>query len=153
MSVVKKGHNVKVHYKGTFEDGTEFDNSRQRGSTIEFQVGAGQMIKGFDDAVSGMSVGEVKTVTIASDDAYGDVNPEAVQEFSKTAFPDDFDFNVGEVVQGSNSVGQPMIAKITAVADETVTLDLNHPLAGKDLTFEIELIDVESTDVETADVD
>jgi len=143
MTTVKKGHNVKVHYKGTLKDGTEFDNSKNRGSTLNFQVGSGQMIKGFDNAVKGMGLGEVKTVTLAPNEAYGDVNPDAFKDFPKNAFPTDFDFKVGETVHGSSPQGQPMVAKIAALNDDTVTLDLNHPLAGEDLTFEIELIEVE----------
>ena len=143
MTTIKKGHNVKVHYKGTLEDGTEFDNSKSRGSTLDFQVGAGQMIKGFDKAVKGMGLGEVKTVTLTPLEAYGDVDPDAFRDFPKNAFPNDFEFKVGETVHGASPQGQPMVAKIAALNEETVTLDLNHPLAGKDLTFEIEVIEVD----------
>ena len=141
MTLIKEGHNVKVHYKGTLADGTEFDNSRSRGSTLNFTVGSGQMITGFDKAVQGMGTGEVKTVTLEAVEAYGERNPEAYQEVPRTAFPTNYEFNVGETVQGHTPQGQPMMAQIASLTEENVTLDLNHPLAGKDLTFEIEVIE------------
>ena len=143
MSMIKEGHNVKVHYKGTLEDGTEFDNSKLRGQPIEFQVGAGQMIKGFDSGVRGMGLGEVKTFTIPSNEAYGDVNPEAIKEYPKNVFPPDFNFTVGGTVHGTTPTGQPAMARIVSYADETVILDHNHPLAGEDLTFEVEVIEID----------
>ena len=142
MSTVKEGHNVKVHYKGTLKDGTEFDNSRSRGATLDFEVGSGQMIPGFDKALVGMGLGEVKTFTLAPDEAYGEVHDNAMQSFPKTAFGEDFEFTVGHLVHGSTPTGEPLVAKIAAVEDESVTLDLNHPLAGESLTFEVELIDI-----------
>jgi peptidylprolyl isomerase len=142
MSLVKEGHSVKVHYKGTLDDGTEFDNSRSRGQTLEFEVGTGQMIKGFDTALVGMGLGEVKTFTLSSDDAYGPVHDEAFRDFPREAFGEDVELEVDGVVHGSTPTGQPMIAKVTAISEETVTLDLNHPLAGKDLTFEVELLEI-----------
>ena len=142
MSLVAEGHNVKVHYKGTLEDGTEFDNSRSRGPALEFQVGIGQMIKGFDEAVRGMGLGEVKVVTIPSSKAYGPVQPEAFKDFPRDAFGENHDLQVDGVVQGQSPDGQPMMARISALDKATVTLDLNHPLAGKDLIFEIELLEI-----------
>lgn len=143
MSTVEKGNTVKVHYKGTLNDGTEFDNSRSRGSTLEFKVGSGQLINGFDTAVQGMGIGEVKIVTIKSKDAYGESHSEAFRDYPKSAFGEDFEFEVDGVVQGSDSQGNPLVARISAISEDTVTLDHNHPLAGKDLTFEIELIEIE----------
>tara|TARA_R110002020_G_C15947650_1_gene745298 strand:- start:147 stop:581 length:435 start_codon:yes stop_codon:yes gene_type:complete len=142
MSLVTEGHNVKVHYKGTLEDGTEFDNSRTRGKALEFQVGAGQMIKGFDDAILGMGLGEVKTFTLTPEDAYGPVHQEGFRDFPKEAFGTDIELEIDGVVHGSTPTGQPMVAKVAAINEDTVTLDLNHPLAGKDLTFEIEVIEI-----------
>ena len=142
MSTVKEGSNVKVHYKGTLKDGTEFDNSHARGSTLDFQVGTGQMIQGFDNAVRGMGIGEVKTVTVKSEEAYGTPSEEAFQEYPKSIFGENTDLEVGGVVEGATPDGQVMYARISSIDKETVTLDLNHPLAGKDLTFEIELIDI-----------
>ena len=141
MSLIKEGHNVKVHYKGTLTDGTEFDNSKNRGTPLEFKVGSGQVISGFDKAVHGMGLGEVKTFTLSSSDAYGDVVPDAIQEAPKSAFPPGFQFKVGETVQGTAPTGQPLMAKIISESTESVVLDHNHPLAGEDLTFEIEIIE------------
>ena len=141
MMVVKEGHNVKVHYKGTLSDGTEFDNPKIRGSTLDFKVGSGQLIRGFDSAVQGMGLGEVKTVTLAPTDAYGEVDPSLTQEYPKTIFPSDMEFDVGLEVYGQAPTGQPMVATVESFTDDTVTLNHNHPLAGKELTFEIELIE------------
>ena len=142
MSKVEKGNNIKVHYKGTLNNGVQFDSSYDRGETLPFEVGAGQMIPGFDAAVVGMEAGDKKTVTIPSTEAYGERNNEAVQDVPKTAFPPEFEFRLNETVQGANEQGQPLIAKILEVTDESVKLDLNHPLAGEDLTFEIELVEI-----------
>jgi len=141
MNLIKEGHNVTVHYKGTLSDGSEFDNSRSRGTPLEFEVGSGQLIKGFDEAVRGMGFGEVKTFKLAPDDAYGHFNPAAVQEYPKGAFPEDYEFVIGATVEGHSPEGAPLVAKIVSSTEDTVTLDLNHPLAGKDLTFEIEVLD------------
>ena len=140
---VKNGCNVKVHYVGRLNDGSEFDSSHSRGETLDFTVGSGNLIKGFNDALVGMKKGQTKQVTLSPDQAYGNINPQAVTVAPKTAFPDDFDFNVGERVYGQSPQGQPMMALIKEVQENNVVLDLNHPLAGKDLTFDIELIDVE----------
>tara|TARA_R110002020_G_scaffold17963_1_gene63503 strand:- start:147 stop:581 length:435 start_codon:yes stop_codon:yes gene_type:complete len=142
MSLVKEGDTIQVHYKGTLEDGTEFDNSRERGSTLEFQVGAGQLIAGFNTAVEGMGIGEVKTVTIPFAEAYGDVQKEAFRDYPIELFGEDIELEVGGVIQGTSPEGQPLLAKVTAITDATVTLDHNHPLAGKDLIFEIEVIEI-----------
>tara|TARA_Y100001963_G_C6762983_1_gene440570 strand:+ start:732 stop:1169 length:438 start_codon:yes stop_codon:yes gene_type:complete len=144
MTTVAKGHNVKVHYKGTLTDGTEFDNSRSRGETLDFQVGSGQLIKGFDTAVRGMGIGEVKTVTLKPTEAYGETDPAAIVEYPKSVFAPGTQLVVGHTVQGTGPTGQPVMAKITSLDEETVTLDHNHPLAGQDLTFEIELIESDS---------
>lgn len=142
MSTAKNGDNVSVHYTGTLNDGTKFDSSHDRGEPISFTVGAGQMISGFDNAVNGMNVGETKTVTLPPDQAYGDTNPEAIQVFPKDQFPENFEFIAGGVVQGQYPNGSGFTATITEVKDETATLDFNHPMAGKTLNFEIELVSV-----------
>ncbi len=144
MSIVNNGNTVSVHYRGTLEDGTEFDSSHNRGETLTFQVGSGQMIEGFDKGVVGMSVGEVKNITLDAEQAYGESNPEAIQEISKAAFPEDFEFVIGASVQGQGPEGQPIIAKIVSEQEEAVTLDFNHPLAGQKLNFEIEMVEIES---------
>ena len=142
---VTNGQNVSVHYKGTLSDGTEFDNSRVRGSAMGFQVGSGQLLTGFNDAVVGMTVGDTKTIQIPAPEAYGAPRPEAIQQVPRSAFADNFEFIVGGTVQGNGPQGE-FLAKIQGVEEEFVILDLNHPLAGEDLTFEIELISIETTD-------
>lgn len=143
MSGVEIGQNVQVHYVGTFDDGTEFDSSRSRGSTLNFKVGSGQTIKGFDQALIGMSVGETKNVSISPEDGYGPVIPEAVQKMPVNMFPQGSDLIVGATVVGTNALGQELVARIVEVNDEEVTLDMNHPMAGKTLNFEIELVSTE----------
>ena len=135
---VENGHNVKVHYKGTLSDGTEFDNSRVRGQTLDFEVGSPRLISGFNEAVLGMSKGETKTVTLEAAAAYGPVDPNAFQDIPKT----EFGFEVGGMIKGRGPQG-PFMAKIHEIQEETVVLDFNHPLAGKDLTFEVEIVEVE----------
>tara|TARA_R110000824_G_scaffold5670_2_gene26020 strand:+ start:5045 stop:5506 length:462 start_codon:yes stop_codon:yes gene_type:complete len=138
---VKDGHSVKIHYVGTLPDGEEFDSSYSRGETLDFKVGSGKLIKGFNDAVVGMKRGQKKKVTLTPDVAYGNRNEQVIVEVNKTAFPEDFDFRVGGMVHGSSPSGKPVLATILAEQKDTVTLDHNHPLAGKDLTFEIELVE------------
>tara|TARA_B100000242_G_scaffold246127_1_gene186706 strand:- start:13 stop:567 length:555 start_codon:yes stop_codon:yes gene_type:complete len=140
---VKNGFNVKVHYRGTFTDGTEFDNSRTRGQTLDFEVGTPGLIKGFNQAVLGMTAGESKTITLAADEAYGQVNPAAFQNVSKEQFDDNFVFEVGAMVLGRGPHGD-FRATIHEVGDDSVVLDFNHPLAGRDLTFEVEVISAEA---------
>ena len=140
-TIAKEGREVQVHYKGTFEDVTVFDSSYDRVETINFTVGAGMMIPGFDTAVSGMRIGEVKSVQIAPEQAYGPHNEEAVQSIDKQQFPEDFSFETGIVVEGQ--VGdQPIRGIINSIDDDSVTVDFNHPIAGKNLNFEIELVHV-----------
>ena len=139
---VKNGSRVQVHYKGTLSDGTEFDNSYNRGWPLSFQVGSGQMIGGFDNACVGMAKGQVKTVTLSPGEAYGERNPDALQPVPKEAFGPDFHFEIGAAVQGNGPRG-PFLAKIHALEEEKVVLDLNHPLAGEDLQFEIEVVGID----------
>jgi|TARA_R110000824_G_scaffold99058_7_gene236058 peptidylprolyl isomerase len=142
-NTVESGQKVSVHYRGTLDDGSEFDNSRNRGEVMRVQVGSGQLIAGFDTALLGMTVGEVKNIHLGAEDAYGPIHEEAVQEAPKDMFPPDFTFKAGEVVQGRGSMGQPIMAKIVEEKESTVVLDMNHPLAGKDLNFEIELMSID----------
>jgi FKBP-type peptidyl-prolyl cis-trans isomerase 2 len=139
---VENGHNVKVHYRGTLSDGSEFDNSRTRGQTLDFEVGTPNIIQGFNHALLGMIEGETKTVTIATEDAYGEVDLEAFQTVPKTAFAPDFVFEVDAAVMGQTPQG-PVRAIIQEVLQNEVILDFNHPLAGKDLTFEFELVSID----------
>jgi len=144
-SKVKDGNTVSVHYVGTLDDGTEFDNSRHREEALSVKVGSGQLISGFDAALTGMKIGEVKNVQLAPEEAYGDVVTEAYQTVPHVAFPENFEFKVGGMVQGQDSAGQAMAARIDSVGDESVVLDFNHPLAGKTLNFEIELLSIDSS--------
>lgn len=134
------GQNVKVHYKGTLDDGTVFDDSRDRGATLDFEIGTKTLLPDFEAAVVGMEVGETKTFTIT--EGYGPHRPEAVVNVPTTAFPENFDFVVGNAVQGTNAQGQMVQATISAFTEEEVTLDHNHPLAGQDLNFEVELVEI-----------
>lgn len=143
MSVVENGNTVSVHYRGTLNDGTEFDSSHSRGETLSFEVGAGQMITGFDAALPGMTVGETKNITLAAEQAYGESNPEAITDVPKSSFPDGFNFQVNSVVQGQNDLGQPVVGTINEIKENDVTIDFNHPMAGKDLNFEIELVSID----------
>tara|TARA_R110000851_G_scaffold25240_7_gene72863 strand:- start:3352 stop:3780 length:429 start_codon:yes stop_codon:yes gene_type:complete len=141
MSTVEIGNTVIIHYTGTLNNGTEFDSSRNR-DALRFEVGAGQVIPGFETAVVGMTEGESKEFTIPSDEAYGKQNDAAVQEIPKNRFPDGFEGTVGETVTGKNATGQDFAATIISEQEETVTLDFNHPLAGEDLTFQVELVSI-----------
>lgn len=139
--VVEAGDYIKVHYTGTLDDGSVFDSSEGR-EPLDFTAGAGQMIKGFDAAVIGMKVGEVKTVTIPAEDAYGLHSDEYVLTFSKDELPEDMDPKIGDQLQLTQSNGRVMTVPVVDVTETTVTVDANHSLAGKDLTFEIELVEI-----------
>lgn len=141
MTMVKAGDNVKVHYKGTLTDGTMFDSSEGR-EPLEFTVGAGMMIKGFDNAVLGMEVGQSKTVEIPSQDAYGPSNPEMVMTFPLSDFPEGMNPTAGMTIGLSDNMGNNIPATIVEVKEESVVIDANSPLAGKDLVFEIELVSI-----------
>lgn len=134
-----EGTTVRVHYRGTLSDGSEFDSSRN-GDPLEFTVGAQQVIPGFESAVAELAVGEAAEVTLAPEDAYGPYHDEAVQVVPSTAFAQDP--VEGCLVQLLGPNGEKLAATITKIDGEDVTLDFNHPLAGKDLTFEIELVEV-----------
>lgn len=141
MSKVEEGHTVKVHYTGTLDDGTVFDTSRER-EPLEFTLGNGQLIPGFEKAVIGMEAGETTEVSIASEDAYGERREDLELDVSKSDLPDDIDPQVGMQLQMQQQDGNAIPVQITEVKDESVTLDANHPLAGQDLNFEIELIEI-----------
>tara|TARA_R100000655_G_scaffold96964_1_gene139679 strand:- start:313 stop:744 length:432 start_codon:yes stop_codon:yes gene_type:complete len=142
MSTVENGNTVSVHYRGTFDDGTQFDSSYDRGEPITFTVGSGQMISGFDSSMPGMTVGETKSISLAPENAYGPRVDEAVQTVPLTAFAEDAQFVVGATIQGQSPDGQPFMAKIESCDDTNVVLDFNHPMAGKTLNFDIELINI-----------
>ena len=138
-----EGKKVKTHYRGTLEDGTQFDSSYDRGEPLAFTCGAGQMIAGFDAAVKDMQVGEKKTVHIPADQAYGEHRDDLVITFPASQVPSISDINVGDKVMLSGPMGQPIPATVTAVGEPGVTVDANHELAGKPLVFDIELVEVE----------
>ena len=142
MVKVEDGQTVEIHYTGTFDDGTEFDSSRKTGTPLLCEVGSGNIIKGFDQALVGMEIGETKSVSVAPEEAYGEIVQEAFQTVSKSNFPPEFNFNVGEAVQGQGQDGNLVRAQIEAVEDDSVTLNFNHPMAGKNLNFEIELLEI-----------
>ena len=141
MSKAKSGDTVKIHYTGTLDDGTEFDSSAGR-EPLEFALGGGQVIPGFDTAVDGMSVGDSKTVTIPPGEAYGERHEQLVQEVPKSALPEDMKPEVGMQLQSQSPDGQIMNLVIAEVAEESITVDGNHPLAGQGLTFAIELVEI-----------
>ncbi|MDA3972404.1 MAG: peptidylprolyl isomerase [Desulfobulbaceae bacterium] len=138
---IQHNDNVSVHYTGTFEDGETFDSSRERGP-LSFEVGAGQMIKGFDEAVVGMEVGEAKQITLPPEDAYGLRNEEMVVDLPRTSFPGDMELEMGLQLQLTNKDGQPIPATVVNIGDENITMDVNHPMAGKTLVFDIEIVEV-----------
>jgi len=150
---VASGQAVQLHYKGSFTDGNVFDSSYERGQPLPVVVGSGQLIKGFESALIGMTEGQTKTISIASDDAYGPTNPEAFSTVQRDQFPSGYEFIAGAPVQGTTADGRPLFAKVASFTETDVTLDLNHPLAGKDLTFEIELMEIGETTVPEVDID
>ncbi|MGL5172839.1 MAG: FKBP-type peptidyl-prolyl cis-trans isomerase [Olsenella sp.] len=137
------GKKVKVHYVGTLDDGTQFDSSRDRNEPLGFTCMAGQMIPGFDTAVSTMEIGEVRDVHIEAKDAYGEKDPDMVKTIPLSVMKGIEKFSVGDKVVLSDPAGHPFPATITDMSDETVTFDLNHELAGQALNFNIELLEVE----------
>ena len=143
MQQVKKGDTVKVHYHGKLADGATFDSSEGR-EPLEFEVGCGTVIPGFDTGVTGMEVGEKKTITIPADEAYGPKQEEMIMEFPKDRFPADMVPEVGVQLNMSNGSGQNFPVVIVEVKDDMVILDANHPLAGEDLTFDLELVEIKS---------
>lgn len=136
-----EGRHVKVHYVGTLDDGTEFDSSRRRGEPLEFVCMAGQMIPGFDRAVRDMAVGEVRTVRLEPADAYGEHRPELVQTIPLSQLPGAERLNVGDRIVVRTTAG-PVPTTVVGKTDDAITFDLNSEMAGKALTFEIELLEV-----------
>lgn len=139
---IKNGDKVKIDYEGTLNDGTVFDSSEKHGEPLEFEVGAGQIIPGFEDALIGMEKGDEKEITLQPTEAYGDRNPNLVQKIPKDQLPNEVVEGMMLVVSLPNGVQMPV--KVTGVTDEFVTIDLNHPLAGKILNFKIKVVDISS---------
>lgn len=141
MTQVKSGDTVNIHYTGTLDDGTTFDSSAGR-EPLSFQVGSGQIIPGLDSALPGMAVGDKKTVKVACEDAYGPLNPDMRQGVPRTDIPAEIPLEVGIQLQMQAQNGQVIPVTVVAMDENVVTLDANHPLAGQDLTFAIELVSI-----------
>ena len=143
---IMEGRNVKktcrVHYRGTFNDGTQFDSSYDRGEPLEFVCGIGMMIKGFDAAVADMEVGQKVNIHLMPEEAYGYSDPNAIFTIETSQMDGSEDLKAGERVYLSNAMGQPFLATVTAREGSTITFDANHEMAGKELNFEIELVEV-----------
>lgn len=141
MTQVKSGDTVRIHYTGTLSDGEVFDTSSGR-DPLEFIVGSGQIIPGLDSAIPGMEVGDKKVVDVPVDEAYGPIDPANRQTVPRAEIPDHIPLEIGTQLQLQSPEGQVMPVTVFEVTEETVTLDANHPLAGRDLTFEIELVSI-----------
>lgn len=138
---VQNGDTIRIHYTGTLEDGSVFDSSDGR-EPLQFTVGSGQVIPGFDNAVLGLEPGDKRTVTIPSDEAYGEFRDEMVIQVGRDQLPEDLDPEIGDELQLTTPDGHPIPVLVTAMNDESLTLDANHPLAGEDLTFAIRLEEI-----------
>ncbi|MCF8262607.1 MAG: peptidylprolyl isomerase [Melioribacteraceae bacterium] len=141
MSIVQSGNTVKVHYTGKLVDGSVFDSSEGK-DPLEFTIGSGSIITGFEEATLGMQPGDKKSVEIKAEEAYGAEKPELIYELDIANVPPEITPEVGLQLQSKLPNGQPVQFTITAVTDDKVTLDANHPLAGKDLVFDIELVEI-----------
>jgi len=137
---IKKGDKIKVHYTGKLDDGTVFDSSDGR-DPLEFEVGSGQIIKGFDEAVIGMEKDQEKEIKLPSDQAYGQIDQDLLKKIPKDKLPKDQEPKPGMVLGIQTPDGQQIPAKITEVDDKDITIDLNHPLAGKNLNFNIKIVE------------
>ena len=141
MAQVKEGDVVRVHYTGKLMNGEQFDSSAGR-EPLEFTVGAGQMIKGFDAAMPGMAVGEKKTINIPAAEAYGEKNEDAIIEFPKEQIPADMKLEPGMQLTLSDPNGNPVPVVVVEIKDEVIILDANHFLAGEELVFDVELVEI-----------
>ena len=141
MQQAQNGDKVKVHYHGKLRSGETFDSSQGR-DPLEFELGSGQVIKGFDEGIKGMQVGDKKTIEIAVVDAYGEKQQEMIIEFPKEQFPPDMNPEAGMQLMMSNGSGQQFPVTIVDVKEESVVLDANHPLAGQELIFDLELVEI-----------
>ncbi len=138
---IKDGDTIKIDYTGTLDDGTVFDSSENHEKPLEFTVGEGQVIPGFEEAVRGMDTGEEKEFRVEAEEAYGEPNPALQQTVPKSLLQSDTEVKAGMMIMVATADGQQMPAKITEVTDEEITLDMNHPLAGQALTFNIKVVE------------
>ncbi|SEM98261.1 peptidylprolyl isomerase [Palleronia salina] len=143
MSQAKAGDTVSMHYSGALADGTKFDSSEGR-DPLEFQLGTGQIIPGLDEAITGMEVGDKKTVTVAPENGYGPRDPSRIQAVPREQIPDHIPTEPGTQLQMQTPDGQTIPVVVAQVSDSEVTLDANHPLAGQELTFDVELVDIKA---------
>lgn len=141
-AMVENGQKVKIHYTGTLDDGSQFDSSAGR-DPLEFEMGAGMVIPGFEKGVQGMEVGEKKSIHIPAAEAYGERREEMIMQFDRSQLPDGLEPTVGMGLQMQGPEGQPVPVMITAVDEESITIDANHQLAGQNLNFELELVEVD----------
>jgi len=141
MQQVKSGDKIKVHYHGRLTSGETFDKSEGR-EPLEFEVGSGMVIKGFDEGVTGMAVGDKKTINIPAEEAYGSKNPDMIIDMPKDRFPKDMEIEVGMPLAMSDGQGNQHQVVVTEIKDDVVILDANHPLAGQDLIFDLELVEI-----------
>ena len=141
MQQVKSGDKVKVHYHGKLTSGETFDSSAGH-EPLEFEVGSGMVMKGFDDGVTGMKPGEKKTINIRAEEAYGQKNPDMLMNYPKDRFPADMQVEVGMPLVMSDPSGQQFQVKVSEIKDEVIVLDANHPLAGEELIFDLELVEI-----------
>ncbi len=141
MAQAKQGDTVKVHYTGKLEDGRVFDTSSGR-EPLSFTIGEGTVIEGFESGIVGMGVGDKKTLNISPDSAYGNRNDELIAVVEKENIPEDIDVSVGQQLQVRQPDGQTINVSVTDVSEENVTLDANHPLAGRDLVFDVEIVEI-----------
>jgi len=139
---VKNGDTVTLHYSGAFEDGTPFDSSYDRNEPMTVAVGTGQLIQGFEDALYEMVSGEKKTFTLPPEEAYGEKNPDAFTTIKRDLFPEGFEFAVDRTVPLMGPGGEPVLGLITELTEEEIIVDLNHPMAGRTLVFEVEVLSV-----------
>ena len=141
MSEAKQGDTVKVHYTGKLENGMVFDTSTER-EPLQFTIGEGQIIRGFEDAVVGMNPGDSTTTTVPADSAYGPYREDLVMSVERSRLPEDMEPEVGQQLQGQQEDGEDIVFTVTETTAENVTLDANHPLAGQDLIFDIQLVEI-----------
>ena len=142
MTKLKTGDKVKVHYVGTLEDGTTFDNSKDHWDGLEFIIDDGKLLKGFNDTVKNLKVGEKNTIALKAKEAYGEYIKEAIITVKKTELPADLKYDLDGFIQGQDDQGRPVQGKIVKIDEESINLNMNHPLAGEDLNFEIELLEI-----------